>query len=182
MTNTLPRFEVRPGAAVCLHVGNELSIYNEDFVASLESQLREKQLTVSSAIPLHFKNTLLSRVLDQTASGWLACKCWISKRRAQEIIERINSTSLKPDFQLRTLAGTPRALLAIAVAIRSKPQVLLYSTCGLDHVGVLEVHGFVGDCRKDLGLFAVHISTPSVHGDGSPAKKICPPECCCLDF
>ena len=77
-------------------------------------------------------------------------------------------------------AGTPRTLLGIAATLLSQPEILIYSDGALDPEGCRTVHRFISS--KCSHLCIVHVSYPSVYGDGTPHPRYCPPNALCIEL
>jgi hypothetical protein len=108
---------------------------------------------------------------------WFSRVAGLSENASKEIIDGLDE---KIGDRLYWNAGTPRSLLGIAARLVHEPDVVVYSTAGLDLQGCQEVHEFV---VSRAGRFcAIHIAFPSVYGDGTPHPRQCPPRATCTEL
>ncbi|MCI0638890.1 MAG: hypothetical protein L0Y72_05205 [Gemmataceae bacterium] len=175
MSLVIPRLELRPGNIVCLHIPH--GSYNEANV--LEEELF--QLAIREGKTAAF---------CRPAKGRRGILEWLRRQRTQEWLGRAADISLEQsgrmiaDFGVHVAdvllanAGTVRCLLGIAATLVRKPAVLEYSTVGLDPRGRMAVHQYAASKGSELCL--VHLSYPTIFGDGTPAPRVCPANAQCV--
>jgi hypothetical protein len=111
----------------------------------------------------------------RTCAGWLSRTAGVSQEEANELIRGFG----KPIPRLlAACAATPRCFLGIAAAIAKRPDVLVYSTSGLDPSGRAAIHEYVGSRGRDLCV--IYLSWAAVSGDGAPARRDCPQDAVCV--
>ena len=115
--------------------------------------------------------------VTETSAGWLSRVAGISEQAASQT----NATlGVKVAERVAHNAGTPRTVLGISAALLKQPEVLVYSTEALDIEGCRTVHRCVAS--RCSSLCVVHISYPSVFGDGTPHPRVCPPGAKCVEI
>ena len=175
MLLTIPQLELSPGRIICLHIPHG---FHEKF-STLEQEvlraaLREDKSTAICR-PARNRRGCREYFRRQRTAEWLSQTAGIVEQQAAELIA---SFDVRVADILSANAGTPRCLLGIASALCNRPEVVIYSTCGLDPSGRLAVHRFVA--LNSGALCAVHLSSPTVFGNGSPRPRICPDKSRCI--
>jgi hypothetical protein len=118
-----------------------------------------------------------SELYNMTSVQWLSGTAGMSEEKAHQIIARLG-VPIADRFAWN--AGTPRCLLGLVATLTQKPEVLLYSTSGLDAEGCHAVHRYIASSSGALS--AVHISYPSAFGNGMPAPRLCPTDAHCVEL
>ena len=128
----LPEISTAPGCYWCLHLPN--GYYNA--LSSLERELRritsgrnQKIAFAQSAQP---RRSLVRLLKKRTTVAWLMSQCRLTEEQARSLIDSLG-VHVHEDFACN--AGNPRCLLGIAAALHTQPDVLVYSTMGLDPLG-----------------------------------------------
>ena len=177
MTLAIPPLDLAAGATFCLHIPHECNEAGELVERSLlDLALRQgKSIKISRAAApdVGFKRYFV----NQSSADWLARTAGISLAESKGIIAGLG---VRVADDLAHNAGTPRLLLGLAVALVVKPQVVAYSTSGLDVEGCRTVHRFVAS--NFAQMCSVHISHPSVFGDGSLHPRQCLPGARCIEL
>jgi hypothetical protein len=175
MKFALPSLELAPGSIICLHIPHGCD--NVDGV--LEDELLQlarrqgKEAVISQ--PAGFESGESST--DQSSVDWLSHAAGISEDQSSHVIAGLG---IRVADRLAYNAGTPRCLMGLAATLAREPDVIAYSTAGLDAEGCRTVHRFIESrCGQ---LCAVHISYPTVFGDGSPHPRLCPPRGHCVEL
>ena len=166
MLLTIPQLELWPGRIICLHIPHG---FHEEFSALEQEVLR------AVCCPARNRRGCREYFRRQRTAEWLSQAAGIMEQEAAELIA---SFDVRVADILSANALTPRCLLGIAAALCKRPEVVIYSTCGLDPSGRLAVHRFVA--LNSGALCAVHLSSPTVFGNGSPAPRICPDKSRCI--
>jgi hypothetical protein len=177
MRLALPLLELAPGNIFCLHIPHgchEAAEALEDEILELAS--RQGKAAIISR-PAGFGARAGESFANQSSEDWLSHAATISK---QQSAEWISSLGVRVAEKIAFNAGTPRCLMGLVAALMCNPDVIVYSTCGLDSEGHRSVHGFV-DSRCGP-LCAIHVSYPSQFGDGSPHPRLCPARARCIEL
>jgi hypothetical protein len=172
--------DISSGNFFCLHVPHEVQVGFGALSERLASRLRRDGIKVVTSQPAQTETGFLFFRRQQTVLGWLKKKAGLSSTEAESLIHSLSRRDLHPSVELAHHAGTPRTLLGVISALAARPDVLIYSTEAIDFEGVHAVHRFVRE-RIDK-LCAIHISMPHVHGDGTPAPRICPSPRRCIEL
>jgi ABC-type multidrug transport system ATPase subunit len=163
------------GTMTCLHIpqgyGGEVDCVEKDLI-QFASQLAK---TTASCHPATNRRGLREYFRHETSIEWLSRAAQISRDEAEQIIDTFNVPVANI---LSQNAGTPRRILGIAAALARKPDVLIYSTAGLDPQGCVAVHDYVRS--RCANVSAIHLSTPAVFGDGRSTPRYCPKDARCL--
>jgi len=176
----LNQLEFKCGEILCFHISHQSSVDWRQLATLLHERFVVDGKSVSIARPASNEYSVFTFWRPMTASEWLRRKLSLARSGSEAIIEELRRHDLKSDDPLTVVAGTPKALLGICVATASKPDVLIYSTQALDFEGSHAVHQKISQRAGDY--CGIHISTPSIHGDGSPAARICPKPCQCIEL
>jgi hypothetical protein len=178
MKTVMPFFELLPGSITCLHIPHGHSFPDEtieDQIAKLASS-QGKTVAISKPAGWESKKKL---PLELTSVDWLSYNANISAAESKKTISGLaEKLSERIAEKLAWNAGTPRCLLGLAATLARNPECLAYSTVALDPEGAQSVHRFVATRCSHLGV--VHISYPSVYGDGSPHPRMCPSGAQCI--
>lgn len=173
----LPPFELSPGRVTCLHIPHGFHEAGQ----VLEHQLFQLAVRLGKAIsicrPAGFEAGTAGLSLTESTEGWLSLVAGIPERAAAQTIA---ASGVKMAERVAYNAGTPRTVLGVSAALLKEPEVLVYSTEALDVEGCRTVHRFVA--LRCSSLCVVHISYPSVFGDGTPHPRDCPPAAKCLEL
>ena len=175
MSLTIPQLELSPGRIICLHIPHG---FHEEFSALEQEVLRaawREDKSTAVCCPARNRRGCREYFRRQRTAEWLSQAAGIMEQEAAELIA---SFDVRVADILSANALTPRCLLGIAAALCKRPEVVIYSTCGLDPSGRLAVHRFVS--LNSGALCAVHLSSPTVFGNGSPAPRICPDKSRCI--
>lgn len=177
MKLVFPKLELQSGATLCLHIPPGFHDQEALVEEEILKQAHQQGKTAIISKPATHRAGLLERFRKRNAIEWLAHEAGTSKAEAAILIAEFG-IPIAPD--LSSIPGTPRCLLGIAAALARKPQVLMYSTAALDPIGCIRVHQFLASRRSEICL--VHISWPSIRGNGEPAPRSCPDGVCVLMF
>ncbi|MFN0019831.1 MAG: hypothetical protein ACKVP0_16360 [Pirellulaceae bacterium] len=175
MTLTLPQLALIQGRIICLHVPDGLHDDGQALIEALVEFVQSDGKSVGVGGLATPRQGVLELFGRQTSQQWLADAAGISLEDAQKLI---SGFGVPVDEDLSANAATPRCLLGIAATIVSKPDVLIYRTDGLDPRGRIAVHQYAAAKTRELCL--VHLSSPTVFGDGSAAPRHCPPNADCI--
>ena len=166
--------ELEEGNIFCLHIPNG---YHED-VGVLEDELLElasgqgKVAIVSRPAGFGKRDGFFK---NQSSVDWLSGAAGLSKQQSNELISALG---VRVAERVANNAGTPRCLMGLAASLMLSPDVIAYSTDGLDPEGCRRVHEFVESrCGP---LCAIHVSYPTQFGDGSPCPRLCPAGAQCV--
>jgi len=176
MKIVVPPLQFVPGTILCLHVPHGFSYPDKTIDGQILklASLQGKKAAISKPAGWERKFPL-----DFSSADWLARVANISLKKSKMIIsgigERLSETVA---VKLASNAGTPRCLLGLAATLARDPEIVVYSTIALDPPGIQAVHRFVAS--RCSHLTAIHISSPSVYGDGSPHPRNCPPVSRCI--
>lgn len=168
MQIALPNIELIAGNFYCVHLSPKLSDATD--VISQITQLAERShKSVIHAKPAVQRGGMIEFFRKQSAVAWLANAAGLSKIEAAGVIQ---SFPRKVAKTLSHNAGTPRAFLGVAAAIAQKPDVIVYSTAGVDPVGCQQLHEYVAMQARNLCI--VHVSHYTSDGMGLPLPRIDP--------
>lgn len=175
MKFALSSLELVPGSIICPHIPHGC----ENIAGVLENELLQlvsrAGKTAFISQPAGFENGESSA--DQSSVGWLSHAAGVSEDQSRHLIAHLG---IRVADRLAYNAGTPRCLMGLAATLVRKPDVIAYSTAGLDAEGCRKVHSFIESrCGQ---LCAVHISYPTMFGDGTPHPRLCPPRGHCIDL
>ncbi len=140
----IPPFSAGRGECVVLHLPAESDADRDGILACLRGAEPVANLVVPARVavagmalgPVGWRRWLL----DPTPFDWLRKETNVS---ADSIHEILRDLRIEPQMPLSRLAGTPRMLLGLAAALAGKPDMLVFSTAGLDPCGVRQVENFV---------------------------------------
>ena len=177
MNLTLPPLDLDAGTIICLHIPHGFEEAAESLERSLLEVARQKRKSAEISRPAELARGVKRLFQNQTSASWLARAAGISSEESGRIIADLGVIVGK---DLAHTAGTPCCLLGLAATMTRKPQVVAYSTTALDVEGCRTVHRFVAS--KFAQMCSVHISYPSVYGDGSPHPRQCPPAARCIEL
>jgi hypothetical protein len=175
MNLVMPRFQLAPGKIICLHVPHCFDDSGQALYSKLIQLAKCQGKTATVSTPAQAASGDSGPSLKQTSAEWLSCTAGISNEESKQIITGLGE---KVVDKVAYNAGTPRCLLGLTAASIRKPDVLVYTTLGLDVQGAWTVHRFIG--LKCSGMCVIHVSHPSVSGDGSPHPRTCPPGAQCF--
>lgn len=177
MNLVLPPVELSLGTITCLHIPHGLHNAGQAVEHQLFQLAARSGKAISIARPAGIEAGPEGVSVTETSTGWLSRVAGISERAAMQIITDLG---VKVAERVAYNAGTPRALLGISAALVREPKVLLYSTEALDVEGCRAVHRFVAS--RCSSRCVVHISYPSVFGDGTLHPRMCPPGAECVEL
>ncbi|WP_149108534.1 hypothetical protein [Limnoglobus roseus] len=173
----VPELDFSPGQVLCLHIPHGFHLQEAAIEQGILRASQHANKSVLICRPATGRRGLREFIRRQRTVEWLARAGDISKADAAQVIDEFGVT-------VREImchnAGTPRCFLGIAAAICRKPDVLLYSSAGLDPLGRVAVHHYVA--ANGQNLCAVHLSGASAFGDGTPAPRVCPPRARCIEL
>jgi hypothetical protein len=175
MNLVMPRFQLARGKIICLHIPHGFNGAGEVLESELLQLAKRQGKTAVVSAPAQVGFGANGPLLEQTSAEWLSVTAGVSIEESEQIIIGLGE---RVADKLAYNAGTPRCLLGLAAALISKPDVVAYSTLGCDVQGKWTVHRFVAS--RCIGMCLVHISHPSVFGDGSPHPRTCPPGAQCF--
>lgn len=168
MPLAIPPLELSPGRLVCLHIPHGFHAEVSAVEQEILKVARREEKSAAICRPARTRHGFREYFRRQRTVEWLSRVAGISEREAAEMIAGFD---VHVDDVLSANAGTPRCLLGIAAALCQRPEVIIYSTCGLDPSGRSAVHRFVAfHCGA---LCAVHLSSPTVFGNSLPAPREC---------
>ena len=173
----MPLLDLAPGRILCLHVPDGFQDAGEALERELLKLASRQRKTAAISRPAEVGARCSKFSLKQRSAEWLAHAGGISEEESGQIIADFG---VRVADQLAYNAGTPRCLLAIAATLIRKPEVVAYSTQALDGEGCWMVHRFIAS--KCNHLCVVHLSYPTVFGDGSPHPRQCPAGAQCVEF
>jgi len=177
MKLVFPKLELQSGTTLCLHIPPGFHDQEALVEEEILKQAHQQGKTAIISKPATRRAGLLERFRKRNAIEWLAHEAETSKGEAALIVAEYG---IPIALDLSIIPGTPRCLLGIAAALARKPQVLVYSTAGLDPAGRIRVHQFLAPRRS--GACFIHLSWPSFKGTGEPAPRSCPEGVCVLMF
>ncbi len=148
-----PTIEAKRGQGLTLLISDEFFVDNT-FQERIASQLRSDGHIVEIAMPARRSNGFFRLFSPRTTNQWLSKQLKIDLASAQRIISAL-PIDVHPKLDWN--AGTSRTFLGVAVALHTKPDVLIYSSIGMDPRGVIALHDFITSIRQDF--FAVYINT-----------------------
>jgi len=174
LRQNMPELELSRGSTVCLHVPARLDCHaTADVIVELARQ--EERTAVFCDHTTIWRGGIRGFFEPQTSSKWLSRAASLSVEEAAAVIRRFGSHVPDP---LSACAATPTCFLAIAAAALNNPEILIYSTEGLDPLGCLAIHEYVGSyCRH---LCVVCVSGVVEVGDQPPAHIHCPDNVECI--
>ena len=173
----LPPFELSPGTITCLHIPHGFRETGRAIDPQLFQLAARLGKEIFIARPAGFEAGTGGLSVTETSAGWLSRVAGISEQAASQT----NATlGVKVAERVAHNAGTPRTVLGISAALLKQPEVLVYSTDALDIEGCRTVHRFVAS--RCSSLCVVHISYPSVFGDGTPHPRDCPRGAKCVEI
>lgn len=156
----IPDIKLAPGKQYCLHIPPELSDSMEDVEHDLIGIAKSQGKSVGVARWAMQSSGLFERFWPLRSEDWLARSAGISQTRATALIGEF---TIPVADQLSRNAGTPRCMLGIAAALEQRPAVLIYSTCGLDPIGIQGIHAYVASKASELCL--IHVSIAAMRGN-----------------
>lgn len=154
---SVPPFELNGNDAITLVVPQEMTPLSDALIAVLcrnASGVVESSGKVIWAEPARMPSRLRRLIKGSSASGWLQRRAGISTQRAREVVERLQ---IKND-NLGVLAANPRLFLGLAAAWELGADVLIFSTCGNDPLGVEAAFGMVQDHLANCS--SIYVSFP----------------------
>lgn len=177
MKCTLPHLDFLPGTTTCLHIPHGFS----DEQTEIENHIIHEVKCQGKSLGICRWPTPRRGVLgwfrrDRTRK-WLAKEAGISQEEADILIASMGEPV---EATLAANPGTPRELLGITAMLVRKPDVLLYFTSFLDPLGCEKVHRYVAS--KGADLCVLHLSMPTVFGNGTPAPRHCPLVANCVEM
>ena len=174
LRRNVPELELSRGSIVCLHVPVGLDCRRvADAIAELASQ--EEKTALFCDHTTIWRGGARGFLRPRTSTKWLSRAAGLSVEEATAVIRRFSSHV--PD-RLSTCAATPTCFLAIAAAVLKNPDILIYSTVGLDPLGCRAIHEYVGSyCRH---LCVVYLSGAVEVGGQPPAHVDCPDNAECV--
>jgi hypothetical protein len=174
MTFVIPPLGLAPGRIICLQIPRGFHEAGEAIEGDLQQFARRQSKEASIAQPAGFGPGIGE---TKTCRSWLSRVGGISELEAGKIIAGLG---IRVPDEVVYNAGTSRSLLGIAATLIREPEVLIYSVRVLDVEGCRTVHRFVAS--RCGCLCVVHVSYPSVFGDGTPHPRDCPPNAECVEL
>ena len=155
-----PEFSLRVGESITLCLPKEAIADQQAILAAITGSKLVSGLTVCGA-----------SVLAEPASGTSGWRRWFSETTPFDWMK--GHTTLSDDAistylhkhrmdgrtSLNRYAGTPRMVLGLAAAIAQNPDVLVFSTGGLDPSGIREVFQVVTEHLSDCSV--IYLAWPS---------------------
>ena len=135
---------------VCLHLHSQDLFFHID---SLVQRYRELGVDARGVHALTVRPRRLDSIIPDKSVNWFVRYSSCSRIEARKIISDLPE-NIHP--RLSYNAGTPCCLLAIAAEYFQKPELLIYSTSGLDPAGVKTVNAYVNSVC--VGLRSVHLN------------------------
>jgi len=177
MNLVVPHLDLAPGKIICLHIPQGFEAADEALESELLHFARQQGKTVAISRQAELAPSSIDVALKQMSTEWLSNAAGISERESAQIITDLG---VRVAETLADNAGTPRCLLGLAATLVTDPEVVAYSSAGLDVEGIRAVHRFVASrCSHRC---VVHVSYPSVFGDGSPHPRECPQGGECIEL
>lgn len=172
---TLPALDFSGGRAICLHVPNGHHGVFDSIEQRIVELIQTQSKSAATCQRAMQRRGFRERFWPQTSVDWLSRNGRISHNDAANLIASFNIPVAKT---LSHNAGTPRSYLGIAATVALHPDVLIYSSAGLDPRGCIAVHQYVRACCADT--CAVHLSLPTHYTHGSSAPRYCPEDAECI--
>ncbi len=161
----IPRFQLRLGEFVCLHLPGPLSSEEEkQSILVLTgrrpvSGLRLFGRTCWAQRPAS-RGGLFEFFQRPRAVDWLQRAGDVSRAQARAIVERLG---LRPDWRISQLAANPSTLLGLEASWARGAEVVVFSTSGCDPLGKRAIYEAVTS-RLDR-CAAIHLSHPNTKGE-----------------
>jgi hypothetical protein len=160
----VPPFRLESGGYLCVHTFFAYSApETRQLLKLLVGEIRLPGILVHGRIIRAGRPTVplgpFALLRRGTASCWLARSAQIPVQSAARLLRHLE---VDPCRLVTHLPGTCRTLLGLAKAWESGADVVIYSTAGLDPLGVDRVHHHVAS-RLDRTA-AIHIQYPLVSG------------------
>lgn len=162
----------REETALCCHIGRA-DVFT--VAVQLVQRLRDAGQTALFASGFTPRPAWWNRFLPQSSVSWFAGTAGCSQKTAAEIIAQLPVSVNK---RLSFNAGNPRCFLAIAALAYSRPDVLVYTTSGMDPRGRNSLQSSIDNIAA--GTRAIHIlnSPDPASSEGncpsqSPMKCVC---------
>jgi hypothetical protein len=180
MRIVMPSFEFVPGTVICLHIPHGCDLKDGIIEQGITELARHQGKSIAIFKPAGWESAK-QLPLELTSADWLSHIASISVEESKKKIAGLGEKlSERIAEKLAWNAGTPRCLLGLVAALTRNPEVLAYSTVALDPEGISSIHKFVATRCRDLSV--IHISHPSVYGDGSPHPRNCPSGARCIEM
>ncbi len=177
----VPAFHLRLGECVCLHLREEIT--SSEVEALIGVLTGKKSLgavrlfaTVHWAAPLrNRRHGPLGFFRSRRVADWLLRVARASRTQAQAVLQRLHPQDR--ECPVDRLAGTSKALLRLEAAWLTGARVVVFTTAGLDPLGIEAVYRAISS-RLHHGS-AIHLSFPYSH-DGRSQRE-CLPTANCLE-
>lgn len=171
MVNDLPADDEQ--SRLCLHFGPEGAVPSLEFETALLHLVRERGLTAELAQYGVEHRTLFGPL---TSVDWLQRTSGISRDEATRWIEAIRPHVSRVETIYARNPGNPKGFLRVAAALARRPDVLVYSTVGMDSCGTANLHAFVAEHVAE----SIHVRWQMTNGEQRPARG-CPAGAECVD-
>ncbi|TWU14654.1 hypothetical protein CA54_35230 [Symmachiella macrocystis] len=158
MKSTFEKIELDSSRFWCLHVADEAE--RQALSGEIFHHYKLERVSCIIAQPASLDSVRRRLFRQPTVIEWLTQNADISADDAAAIIGGLPVHVLP---LLSYNAGNPRAFLGLAAAIAKKPDVIVYSTSGMDLCGILLMHNYAPAHYPDGCL--IHVS-PQLIGDG----------------
>ena len=131
-----PAFQLCAGEAITLSLPNQAHVDQQEIMQYLTGQRRLSGLSMRAkvvlATPASPSFSLRNWFRSPTPFDWLQKNTHLVNSQIREILAK---HGLERNLPLNRYAGTPRALLGLEAAYANGPEIILFSTGGLDPRG-----------------------------------------------
>lgn len=158
-----PAFSLGPGESIALRLPREATVDHERIIASLTG--------AKPVVGLAIRGTA---VFARPAScvGWRRWFwrstpfAWMKKHTTfsdAAILSFLDKHRMTRNTPVTHYAATPRMVLGLAAALARKPEVIVFSTAGLDPLGVCAIIQMISE--RPSGCAAIYLAWPYFSGD-----------------
>jgi hypothetical protein len=154
-----PAFTLRGGESITLCFPKEARVDQEPIVASLIGSEPVSGLAVCAKVAFADPTLHLSGwrqwLFRSTPLDWMKQNTALSDDAIASFLDEHHMDRRVP---ISRYAGTPRMILRLAAAYARKPDVLVFSTAGLDRLGVRSIFQFVSEHLPECS--AIYLAWP----------------------
>lgn len=154
---------------LCLHFAPDGAVQSTEFEAALVQLVRERGLTAElAAYGVEHRS-----ILPLTSVDWLRRTSGLSRVEATRWIEAVRPHVSRVENVYAENPGNPKAFLRVAAALAKRPDVVVYSTVGMDGEGMVRLHGFVAEHVAESIHVRWQTSNAQHHATGCPVGAEC---------
>jgi len=124
----------------------------ESVLDQVADSFRSNDTTVAIARPARLPKGIRRIFASRSTVSWVEKNAEVDRLVAQAIISSLPEV-VHPKLDWN--AGNPRNFLGLAAALYSKPDVIVFSTLGMDPLGVARPYAYVKSKREEF--FAVNV-------------------------